>query len=724
MAVLGLAVALFAGRQLAAYRRLEADARRLSQALERAALALLRTAYIPTSAAILVTVAGASLQLLHPGNGPLQPPPGAPGTTTPVLPWLVMAAIVGAAAPIAIFYVAVLTSVRGASVLGSRFASGGQAASASPGAAALGQRQASSPTASTLETRASLQVALLVESLSLASPLVVLLAIATTRGGMPGGLADLTSIGPASLAVLLASAMLTTLVLQRLARGYADGALVARELLRRGWAFQAESDPRDPTAVAVLLGTHLTSSASLAIESFCESLFGLALPLLAALRLSAIAPLGVVLATVPLLIRAMAVAAPVFALGAAHRTAEELPERAYHRASLVGLLLVGAAIVGATRWALPNAWGTLAVSSALGLFPLVWDFTTGALPTRWFSRRRPVTPPHAYGRSAEFLGTLGSELLASSLALLVQVVPMTLAWFIGSSSSLPQGGILGVLLCCSVLASTAPWRIAEEVMTGRSAAAMAANAITVTTSAQRAPAETLLEVNVATPRAPRRTQPLLGLALGALFLLPLLRPTPLQSSGMSSSESFPILVGLAAALAVLTSAGGYLRSVASGLSLIGPEAERQLRPFATTSAGVGANPSAQLPPADFTPSYRLCLDQAARASRGTTWIALLPTLAAAALLAGVGRFCGPRLASVSSASLWFIGFATLATVATTVLQNSLARAVKTPGLSIARGSTASPPPISAFPALVGAARTAHLSALACIAFALLVAAVH
>ena len=630
--VVGLMLALLMWRGVSVRDAGPSSIRRLGSALERAARAFLWQAFrlIAISTLILGAIAVALSTSL-----------GAASATLSRLEigfWTAAGLCLGALGAAACGYLSTLLAVRGSA----RTA----AASASSVDAALA-----------VAMRAAGSAALLGETLSglcVASLFGLLYAI-------KGGFAH-----PAELA--LPVALQAVRVLPSFALGAAVTALV---LQRGGGAFHASSgvgadqagerdagldhdDPRNPAVVAELVGDHVGASATRNLDAFASACVANVAALIIGATLASVAPESdpLTLLALPLVVRAFGVVASAFGVCLVRSDEASSLSAALLRGYVSTGVIASAGIAGTSYWLLGEHFVPACAAGALGLVSVLLAAHTLTLS---LGRRSQAV------RDASDSLRLGSgALVASGLAAGFETALMPIAILggaaaacaaIGSHSGMRSGAPTCLLVFVSAALSVAPYVLSVATL-GPIADCARGMANMSNADSQIKRRSTRLDDAGFLGAAVARQYAVCSSALSSLLVAWAIFGR--ASAGETSALATWSLAwcGAIGAAVVLGYAGAVARAVVRGARDVAAEVERQLRGF-PREHGV-----AQVP-ADYTPSYKGCVELTSTVSLRRA----LPALAIYVACPGLLGLALPLLFRGLSADAGAIGLAGFVVVA-------------------------------------------------------------
>jgi K(+)-stimulated pyrophosphate-energized sodium pump len=495
-------------------------------------------------------------------------------------------------------------------------------------------------------------------------------------------------------------AALTALVLQRAAGTYRAASEVASNVAAELDAGLTRDDPRNPALVSGVAGTLLSGhAATIALSFTLASASHLCTLSLAARAVDSGAPVSSLF--VPFVVRAFFLLASGFGLLVVRTEEMKSPSLALLRGQLSAAVIGWAGVLGTAFWLMRDEWIKAAVAGLVGIFcSMVGALTTWALSLRRPSSElgdqddraaRDARPPGLVA-----LGGVGRGFEA--LLLPVALIGPILLWCLKALAG--DGAAAGTLAAASAPTNAVVALIGWSALVGMLPLNVAAGCVGAIASAARlisvlarAEVEALRRVqrlsqsrlSMASPR----TQLLLvaaGTALLAALTLPGLAA---QSGGLTGSTLEPIVLwsGALGSALVLAYAGASARAAAHGAERVALEVGRQLNARQTIAPAPV--------PDDFSPSYKSCVDLAARLSQGRVLPQALSALALPVLLAvGVRLFTRTQpIALVIDALVGFVAAASFTGFAAALTLDAAHAAVANRRLK--RGADGSSVPIAA-----------------------------
>jgi len=396
-------------------------------------------------------------------------------------------------------------------------------------------------------------------------------------------------------------ALLASFVLQTSGTTYRIAAQIGTSVASRE-ANLPEIDPRNPSAIADTAGVQLGQLIPHMLDAFCSALCVNALVVLALWRSVGTARLSVEHSylLLPIVMRAFGALASVFGAGAARSLESRSPAAAFLRAEAVYIVVALGAICGCAIWLTPEFSIRLSLCGIMGLlFPFLLSHWQGFIVSR---QLRAVAR-----QSADNSWNAGLILGLTGLAvpLLALVALLTFIIHIGAPVPIANARIFSLMLCLLGMNIAIPFSVTLQstlplIVLARRAAFFVKN------RRDDAGQRRLIRLEEATRVASSRaisvqTQCAVGIPLLAACAI----GTMAKDSGARSfgTEAFAALAVCSIAF-VMPMALGLATSSRASKALVN-EVRRQLSGF-SRDAGL-----TQIP-AEFTPSYRTCVDVAAR----------------------------------------------------------------------------------------------------------------
>ncbi len=507
-----------------------------------------------------------------------------------------------------------------------------------------------------------------VSTLGLCAWLGLLIAI---KGGLSASPEQAVALARSLIAVLPSygfGAVAAALVLQRSGACYLCAGELGATLGGEHRAGLGEHDARNPAIVASLVGDHLGKITVRSVDLFVSSTLASSVAVIigvTALRSSA-ANVGAAysLACVPFVVRSFGVIASGFGLMVVRSDEGCSPANALWRGQVTTSVVTLGGIVGASVWLLgdyPRWW--LIAAGTLGMLAAA---SAGHLARLRADRRGAIVRELVDALRSQDLGAItlamSAGLRSVPAPLLVIAAAMVATWHLGQASSVPGGALIASLTAVMAMLGCGPYLLAVSLF-----GPLAANAQGVATmgskeshaEGERRSAK-LVEAGWSATTVADTYLLVVGCltALLAAATLPLLTLDPLEAMDLPAVNVAEPLVGWSGALgaaAVAAYAGGVIQACVRGVRGVTAEVVRQLGGFVT---GSGA---AQVPQ-DYTPSYRICIETAARGALHRVLpevgLGLLGPIGLALLLGLAYRPVDPRLVHQALASFVFVATVT------------------------------------------------------------------
>ena len=620
---IGLALAVALVRWLFARDGGSAEARRVGAALERAAFGLLgrehRLVALATGPVALTLLLGHGLAWRGTGLSPFEA-----GF------WAAVGVAVGAVSSSAVAHLSARIGL-------------GAALRVIPGARISVDR------ALTVSIRAGTAVALLVETLSLLTVCCVFGLVYAIKGGFALG-PDAAGALASQVARLMPSVALGAgtgaLILHGAGTTFHTASDVGGDIAGERDAGLDQDDRRNPAVVSELSGDHLGAGArglDLLVAATCANVAAIVIgsALFEANRAGVTSVLA--LLALPLLVRTFGLIATGFGAFVVRAGEQTGAAAALLRGQLTSSVICLGGLAGAAYWLLgPTLWLPFVGAGALGLAAT----TAAAHLGRLHKGRRSASVKDLL----DALRVADVSALAQGLGLGLQgsVISVALvgaaaigAFRLGELAGLAGGGLLGSLLALMTGLAAAPYLLAVAALGPITDCARGLRRMSseeLDGDAERR-SQRLDEVGASTAVVAHTFLVLVG-ALSALLCAAALPLLSAPSAGMDPSHPVVIWCGGLGAAGALAYAGGAMRRSARGARGVALEVERQLRGF-PRSAGL-----AQVPE-EFSPSYRACLDVAAKSALERALPTALVAISIPALL-GIGlrllyRSAGPSV---------------------------------------------------------------------------------
>jgi len=624
LSLLGLVLSFAFGRLEVKRGAIAATVKRAEGALERASVAVLRLGGARGLGLLAVPALGLSgFALLSGGHG------GVSGAGRAAF---VIVALLGGGA-------SALIQARLTLGLGTR------AASSAAAAAARGSVRAMRPL-----LRAAAAVAVFGEGLGVLGVAAAFASLYAVRGGFAAGVnAELATEVVRLLPAFALGAAITALSLSREGAVSAAAARVGGGHASELYPSFETGDARDPALLAELVG-HLVG------ELLPRALAGYVCGLSATISVALLATSGAVPGASTLsclvlvvLVRAFGSIGSICGVFAARATDDESPVQALWRGQVSALLVALFGLGAALFWLERAHLAALFAAGALGLVSAALVGLLACLPLRRAATRELLD---ARGSGDAATIARGASSALSSLWPVLIVPALALALLERTLSQQASSGLLLLTFAAGALA------LGPLALSAAGFGLLTSHARGVATLARlegepkrRA---TKLDEAGAIGGAVGAAHSALAVALSLLLgLLSLVVPS---SPSFGSYGVAALATALGATLVLLFSARAT-RSAVLGARLVGVEVERQLRELPK-------QPGAAVLPADFTPSYKGCVEAALEAARGASVAELAALLFAPFLLGLLLR--GSGAASFSDP---LVGFGVAAVLGSLILSS-------------------------------------------------------
>lgn len=457
-------------------------------------------------------------------------------------------------------------------------------------------------------TRSCAGLALLVESLGFISAASIASLCWLTSAGAP------TNAGPQPHFLLNAAQVLSDFAMGAILVGFVmqSTGTTYRMCSRMGSAMATheanlgDQDPRNPSTIADAAGIQLGQLIPDTLDAFCSSLCGnvLLLFMLWSLRLDGASSLPASYLLLPLVLRAFGALATVFST-ASVRTMESLnPAVALLRSQAVFVIVVIGAIGGACTWLVPERLLRLSLCGVAGfLLPLGLGHWQNFLVNRAVQHAKLPRQAHD-----GFWGEgLGIGMLGAAGPLVLLTIVLLSVFQVGLSTGLGHGEWLAVMVCYLGMGIAMPFCITTDA--ARPLVALARRAVHLIDSLRVDDGQRRLSrleeasTAVSSQAISTQTQAAVGLPLLAAIAIGLL------AKGAKSGAAGPEVLSTVylSPLALLVPLAVILQASLRASRAIANEVRRQISGFPQEAGVIRV-------PADFTPSYRNCVDIASRES--------------------------------------------------------------------------------------------------------------
>ena len=500
-----------------------------------------------------------------------------------------------------------------------------------------------------ISARAGGAAGLIAETASALGVAMLFAAVYSMKGGFALGEARSAEFALGAAALLPGYALgagLSGLIVQRGGATYHTASDVAADLAGERDAGLEHDDARNPAVVSDLVGDQVGHAATRTSDLFVSATLTNVAALIIGAGFHAQNPqqtagaLSVVL--LPLVIRAFGVIGGGFGVMVV-RTEDSLsPAAALWRGQITTCLVSLGGLFGASFWLLGESlFLRFALGGAIGVAACTLVAHGARLRVeRRFNVLKDVLESQRAGDATAIAHGLGVGLGSSALPVFIVGAAMAMAFQLGVSSGLVNGGLFGLVVALTALLAGAPYLIALSSLGPIADSARGVLAMTPTAAIgdTELRAGRLDDAGFAASAVAQTYLIVVG-ALSALLAaaaLPLLTGRVGSATGVDLGKPVVLWSGALGAAAVLGYAGSGLRAAARGVRGLFLEVERQLRGFPRERG------FPQVPP-DFTPSYRACVELSTRLA-----LEKLALPVAAALLAPAALGVGLRLLYLST----------------------------------------------------------------------------
>ena len=374
-------------------------------------------------------------------------------------------------------------------------------------------------------------------------------------------------------------------------------------------------DPRSPSVIANLVGDHVGRIAVRAADDVVAGVLGALVALAAAavteLRVPHLQSAGIALAVLPLVVRAFGLIASCIAIVVTRNDTAAAPSSGLWRGQISSHIIALAGLAGASLWMLGDRWtyifgaGTVVLAASSTLGHLL------RLQTRRRSRAlRETVEAQKSGESSLIAAAFGHGLQAPLLTFLVLVIALGVSWILGAQAEPEAGGYLALLASLATMLAVSPYMSALGHFA--TIAEHATRSVRMV-SPDDLPSE-LRHLHDAQQSAASVSQSHRHVLSAALVLVAAIVVARFSITGSTAGStdstdfgSLSLLLGALGGAVMLGIAGSSLKSVGRALRLVSGEIERQLRPFPVEHGRF-------VVPADFTPSYRSCVELTSNAA--------------------------------------------------------------------------------------------------------------
>lgn len=407
------------------------------------------------------------------------------------------------------------------------------------------------------------------------------------------------------------------LVIQRGGATYHAAGDVAADLAGERDAGLEHDDARNPAVIADLVGDHVGPAAGRAIDLLlCATVSNVTAVVIGVSVVEAARGQGVAaalsLAAFPLVARAFGVIASAFGVMVVRTDDVGSPSMALWRGQITTAVISLGGLLGSALWligdpgALRMFWtgalGLGAATTAAHLARFGIDRRVGPLRELLETQRVADAPAMAFG--------LAAGLSAAALPMGVLAIAIVGAYELGASTGLPAGGLLGALTALMTMSASGPYLLALGTFGPVADGARGVGSVNAASAEAQRRALRLDETGF-TAATVAQVYAVVTSSLAAVLAasaLPILsRPAGAPSAGVDLLRPLVALSGALGLALVLGYSASAARSAARGARGVAQEVERQLRGFPREKGR-------PVIPADYTPSYRACVELTARAA--------------------------------------------------------------------------------------------------------------
>lgn len=457
--------------------------------------------------------------------------------------------------------------------------------------------------------------------IALGLPMTLLLAM---KGGFGSPSPELTAAVMSLAPGFALGSVVAALVVQRAGAIFHSGSDVAADLGGERGAGLPHDDAQNPVVVADLVGDHVGHAAARAVSAFVSACLGNVAAALIAIVLveaSVTDPRLAPLAFLPLVVRALGLlACGVGIMVVRTEEARDVSAALWRGQATASAILVGG-LVGAASWLLGESAANFVWAGVAGLLAVsvVAHATRARLDKRLLPLREVVEALKS-GDATTLVHGLGAGLGASWLPMLVLGTALVAAHQLGLSSGLAHGGVVAPIVALTTALGVTPFMVALGSVgpvadAARGIAAMTPSAATA--DGQRRTAR--LDDAGFFARAVSQSH----LSCVAAWSVMLAAAAVQVRAGATVDLMHPAVLwcgGLGLGLGLAYAASGAHGGARSAQSLLA-EVKLQLRAFPRERGKLRL-------PAEFTPSYKACIELASRAGFRHLIAAVLLVLAA------------------------------------------------------------------------------------------------
>ncbi len=420
-------------------------------------------------------------------------------------------------------------------------------------------------------------------------------------------------------------------------------------------------DARNPALVAALVGDHAGLAVSRAMDSFVSaSTSNVAALIVGALALEAnpglvASPLALV--ALPLVIRSFGVIASGFGIMVVRTNDGDAPASALWRGQLTTAIIAVGGVSGTALWLLGEHYATPFLCAGAIAIAASSTIAHGAhlnASRKFTSVRESIDSTRNFPPLAIVQG-LGAGLEAAVVPTGAIGLVMVVSYYFGVSSGLAAGGQLGLVVALMAILSTGPYMLSVASfgpITDNARGVASMNAESLGADARRVTGR-LGDAGFSASAVAQTYFIVTGGATALLLALslPSIAGTEGgQTAAIALDEPAVLWSGALGAALLLAFSGRALRATVRAARTVAMEVERQLRGF-PREGGVA------IIPADYTPSYRSCVEASARSA---TEKLLVPVSLAVAVPIALGVGLRTGLGSAGIAAQGLVSFVVVA----------------------------------------------------------------
>ncbi|MBX3127271.1 MAG: sodium/proton-translocating pyrophosphatase [Polyangiaceae bacterium] len=458
--------------------------------------------------------------------------------------------------------------------------------------------------------------------IALGLPMTLLLAM---KGGFGSPSPELTAAVMSLAPGFALGSVVAALVVQRAGAIFHSGSDVAADLGGERGAGLPHDDAQNPVVVADLVGDHVGHAAARAVSAFVSACLGnvaAALIAVALVEASATDPRLAPLAFLPLVVRALGLlACGVGIMVVRTEEARDVSAALWRGQATASAILLGG-LVGAASWLLGESAANFVWAGVAGLLAVsVVAHATRARLDKRLLPLREVVEALKFGDATTLVHGLGAGLGASWLPMLVLGTALVAAHQLGLSSGLAHGSVVAPIVALTTALAVTPFMVALGSFGPMADAARGIASMTPgagTADGQRRTAR--LDDAGFFARAVSQSH----LSCVAAWSAMLAAAAAVQvRAGATVDLMHPAVLwcgGLGLGLGLAYAASGAHGGARSAQSLLA-EVKLQLRAFPRERGKLRL-------PAEFTPSYKACIELASRAGFRHLIAAVLVVLAA------------------------------------------------------------------------------------------------